>query len=157
MRGGRWVARPFLAAVIRLFVLVAPAVAGMAAAWGVTRLLGDPSGVAETIGWWTVLVGAAVAAVVVTQRLAKRLLPLTWLLHLTLAFPDRAPSRLNIARRAARGRALQKVAADAQREGLGDDATVAASRALLLVAALGAHDRRTRGHSERVRGLADVL
>ncbi|HEY3241397.1 MAG TPA: HD domain-containing phosphohydrolase, partial [Acidimicrobiia bacterium] len=80
-----------------------------------------------------------------------------WLLHLTLTFPDRAPSRLNIARRAARSRTLRKAAADAQREGLGDDATVAASRALLLVAALGAHDRLTRGHSERVRGLADVL
>jgi len=78
-------------------------------------------------------------------------------LKLTLAFPDQAPSRLNIARRAARGRALRKAAADARSVGLGDDATVAASRALLLVAALGAHDRRTRGHSERVRGLADVL
>jgi hypothetical protein len=157
MRGGRWVARPLLAAVIRLFVLVVPAVAGMAAAWGVTRLLGDPSGVAETIGWWTALVAAAVTAVVVTQRLAKRLLPLAWLLHLTLAFPDRAPSRLTIARRAARGRALRKAAADARRDGLGDDASAAASRALVLVAALGAHDRRTRGHSERVRSLADVL
>jgi hypothetical protein len=157
MRGGRWVARPFLAALLRLFVLVVPAVAGMAAAWGVAQVLGDPSGVAETIGWWTALVAAAVTAVVVTQRLAKRLLPLAWLLHLTLAFPDRAPSRLNIARRAARGRALRKAAADARHEGLGDDAAAAASRALVLVAALGAHDRRTRGHSERVRGLADVL
>jgi hypothetical protein len=154
MRGGRWVARPFLAAVIRLFVLVVPAVAGMAAAWGVTRLLGDPS---ETVGWWTALIAAAVTAVVVTQRLAKRLLPLAWLLHLTLSFPDRAPSRLNIARRAAQARALRKAAAHAQRDGLGDAAAAAASRALLLVAALGAHDRRTRGHSERVRGLADVL
>ncbi|HEY3238919.1 MAG TPA: hypothetical protein VGL92_05095, partial [Acidimicrobiia bacterium] len=79
MRGGRWVARPFLAAVIRLFVLVIPAIAGMAAAWEVTQLLGDPSGVGETVGWWTVLVVAAVTAVVVTQRLAKRLLPLAWL------------------------------------------------------------------------------
>lgn len=157
MRGGRWVARPFLAAVIRLFVLVVPAVAGMAAAWAVTRMLGDPSGAAETLGWWTALIAAAVVAVVVTQRLAKRLLPLAWLLHLTLAFPDRAPSRLNIARRAARGRTLRKAAADARLEGLGDDAAAAASRALVLVAALGAHDRRTRGHSERVRGLADVL
>jgi hypothetical protein len=157
MHRGRWVARPFLATGLRLFVLLVPALAGMAAAWGVTQLLGDPSGVAETIGWWTALVGAAVAAVVVTQRLAKRLLPLAWLLQLTLAFPDRAPSRLSIARRAARGRALRKAAADARRDGLGDDATAAASRALLLVAALGAHDRRTRGHSERVRGLADVL
>ncbi len=157
MRGGRWVARPLLAALLRLFILVVPAVAGMAAAWAVTELLGEPSGVAETVGWWTALVAAAVTAVVVTQRLAKRLLPLAWLLHLTLAFPDRAPSRLKIARRAARGRALRKAATEARHEGLGDDAAAAAARALVLVAALGAHDRRTRGHSERVRGLADVL
>jgi hypothetical protein len=157
MRGGRWVARPFLASLIRLFVLVVPAVAGMVAAWAVTRVLGDPSGVAETLGWWTALIAAAVTAVVITQRLAKRLLPLAWLLHLTLAFPDRAPSRLNIARRAAQGRALRKAALDARSVGLGDDATAAASRALILVAALGVHDRRTRGHSERVRSLADVL
>jgi hypothetical protein len=157
MRGGRWVARPLLAALLRLFVLVVPAVAGMAAAWAVTQLLGEPSGVAETVGWWTALIAAAVTAVVVTQRLAKRLLPLVWLLHLTLAFPDRAPSRLDIARRAARGRALRKAATEARHEGLGDDAAAAAARALVLVAALGAHDRRTRGHSERVRGLADVL
>ncbi len=150
-------AHPVLAALLRIFVLIVPALAGMAAAWGVTELLGDPSGVAETVGWWTAVVAAAVGAVVVTQRLVKRLLPLAWLLHLTLAFPDRAPSRLNIARRAARGRALRRAADEARREGLGDDAASAASRALLLVAALGAHDRRTRGHSERVRGLADVL
>ncbi|MGH8991606.1 MAG: HD-GYP domain-containing protein [Acidimicrobiia bacterium] len=150
-------ARPVLAALIRLFVLIVPAVAGMLAAWGVTRLLADPSGTAEIIGWWVALVAAAVTAVVVTQRLAKRLLPLAWLLHLTLAFPDRAPSRLNIARRAARGRTLRHVAAEAREEGLGEDPASAAGRALVLVAALGAHDRRTRGHSERVRGLADVL
>ncbi len=157
MHGRRWVARPVLAAVIRLFVLVVPAVAGMTAAWAVTQWLGDPSGLTATVGWWTVLVAAAITAVVVTERLAKRLLPLAWLLRLTLAFPDRAPSRLSIARRAARRRALRQAAAEARTEGLGDDATAAASRALLLVAALGAHDRRTRGHSERVRSLADVL
>ena len=153
----RWVARPLLAAALRLFVLIVPALAGMAAAWGVTELLADPSGMAETIGWWTALVGAAVAAVVVTQRLAKRLLPLAWLLHLTLSFPDRAPSRLAIARQAARRRTLRKAAEHARTEGLGDDAHAAAARALVLVAALGAHDRLTRGHSERVRRLADVL
>ncbi|MGH9038735.1 MAG: HD-GYP domain-containing protein, partial [Acidimicrobiia bacterium] len=157
MHAGRWVARPFLAAVIRLVVLVVPAIAGMVAAWAVMRMLGDPSGPAETIWWWAAVIAAAVAAVVVTQRLAKRLLPLTWLLHLTLDFPDRAPSRLAIARRAARKRTLRQATVDAQRDGLGDDATEAAARALVLVAALGAHDRRTRGHSERVRGLADVL
>jgi HD domain-containing protein len=157
MHRGRWVAHPFLATLIRLFVLIVPAVAGMAAAWVAARWLGEPAGMAETIGWWTALVAAAVGAVVVTQRLAKRLLPLTWLLHLALTFPDRAPSRLNIARRAARGRALRRAAEEARRDGMGDDAAAAAARALVLVAALGAHDRRTRGHSERVRSLADVL
>ncbi len=40
---------------------------------------------------------------------------------------------------------------------MGRDAFEASEAALVLVAALGAHDRRTRGHSERVRTLADLL
>ena len=143
---------------MRIFVFVVPAVAGALAAWAATRLLPDPSALEARVAWWVVVIGAAVAAVLVAEVLARRLLPLAWLLRLTLAFPDRVPSRLATARRAAAGRrALHRSVSRARAEGLGDDAGAAAEQALVLVAALGAHDRRTRGHSERVRALADVL
>src|SRR5581483_8140011 len=75
-----------------------------------------------------------------------------------MAFPDQMPSRLLTARRAASRRARRR-ALDRLAQGgtLGADAGEASEAALVLVAALGAHDRRTRGHSERVRTFADLL
>ncbi|HEV7861260.1 MAG TPA: HD-GYP domain-containing protein [Acidimicrobiia bacterium] len=156
-RRDRWVARPIAAGVIRVLIVVVPAVAGALAAWEMGRVLADPSGLWPTVGWFAALVGVAVAVVLVVQRGALRLLPLAWLFTLTLAFPDRAPSRLVAARRAASRRQQRKALERLRDHGLGRDAAEAAEAALVLVAALGAHDRRTRGHSERVRTLADLL
>ena len=61
------------------------------------------------------------------------------------------------ARRAASRRSRRRALQQLRREGLGRDPYEASEAALVLVAALGAHDRRTRGHSERVRTLADLL
>ena len=58
------------------------------------------------------------------------------------------------ASRRSRRRALDRLGA---RRVSASDASEASEAALVLVAALGAHDRRTRGHSERVRTLADLL
>lgn len=154
---GRWSARPKTAFLVRALVVVVPAVAGALAAWEAAHLLPEPSGLVGTVAWWAALIAVAVVAVVLVQRLARRLLPLAWLLNLTLAFPDRAPSRLATARRAGSRRARRRALAALREDGLGPQAPAAAERALVLVAALGAHDRRTRGHSERVRSLADVL
>jgi putative nucleotidyltransferase with HDIG domain len=155
--GGRWVARPFVAGLIRVLIVVVPAVAGALASWEVSRIWEQPVGFWPTVGWFLVLVAVAVAVVLVVQRFARRFLPLAWLFSMTLAFPDHTPSRMVTARRAAsrraRRRALDRLGAD----GLGRDAGEASEAALVLVAALGAHDRRTRGHSERVRTLADLL
>src|SRR5688500_6115546 len=74
-----------------------------------------------------------------------------------MAFPDRTPSRMVTARRAASRRARRKALDRLGESGLGRNAGEASEAALVLVAALGAHDRRTRGHSERVRTLADLL
>jgi hypothetical protein len=95
--------------------------------------------------------------VVAVDRVARKLLPLSVLLRLTLVFPDKAPSRFALARRAWSVRQLQERVKAAREVGAGDDATTAAENVLLLVAALGAHDRHTRGHSERVRVFTDLL
>ena len=156
-RGGRWVARPVLAGLIRVLVVVVPAVAGALASWEVSRVWEQPSELWPTVGWFLTLVAVAVAVVLVVQRFARRFLPLAWLFSLTMSFPDRTPSRMVTARRAASGRARRKALHRLKEDGLGRDAGEASEAALVLVAALGAHDRRTRGHSERVRTLADLL
>jgi putative nucleotidyltransferase with HDIG domain len=153
----RWVARPFLAGLIRALVVIVPAVAGALASWEVSRIWTEPSGFWPVFWWFVVLVVVAVAVVLVVQRVARHLLPLAWLFSLTMAFPDRTPSRLVTARRAASRRARQRSLERLRHHGLGDDPAEASEAALVLVAALGAHDRRTRGHSERVRTFADLL
>jgi hypothetical protein len=153
----RWTARPWAARLVRTVVVILPAVVGAVAVWKAAGLLGSPAGFLPTLGWLAVLIAVAVVFIVVTERLARRLVPLAWLLRLSLAFPDRAPSRLVTARRAASGRARRRLMAQAGRDGLALHPAEAAEQALVLVAALGTHDRRTRGHSERVRVLADVL
>ena len=155
--GGRWVARPFVAGLIRVLIVVVPAVAGALASWQVSRVWEQPSEFWPTVGWFLTLVAVAVAVVLVVQRFARRFLPLAWLFSLTMAFPDRTPSRMVTARRAASRRARRKALDRLGESGLGRDAGEASEAALVLVAALGAHDRRTRGHSERVRTLADLL
>ena len=150
-------ARPVVAGLIRVLVAVAPAVAGALASWEVSRLVREPSGFGATLAWFALLVAVAVAAVLVVQRFARRFLPLAWLFSLTMAFPDHTPSRMVTARRAASRRSRRKALDQLREHGLGHDAGEAAEAALVLVAALGAHDKRTRGHSERVRTLADLL
>jgi len=155
--GGRWVARPFVAGLIKLLVVIVPAVAGALASWEVSRIWEQPDGFWPVVGWFLTLVAVAVAVVLVVQRFARRFLPLAWLFSMTLAFPDRTPSRMVTARRAASRRARRRALDRVEQGTLGRDASEASEAALVLVAALGAHDKRTRGHSERVRTLADLL
>ncbi len=156
-RGDRWEARPVVAGLIRVLVVLVPAVAGALASWEVSRIWARPGGFGPVLGWFLTLVAVAVAVVLVVQRFARRFLPLAWLFSLTMAFPDRTPSRMVTARRAASRRARRRALAKLRQDGLGGNAYEASEAALVLVAALGAHDRRTRGHSERVRTLADLL
>jgi putative nucleotidyltransferase with HDIG domain len=156
-RGGRWVARPVLAGLIRLLVVLVPAVAGALASWEVSRIWEQPTGFWPVAGWFLALVAVAVVVVLVVQRFVRRFLPLAWLFSMTLAFPDRTPSRMVTARRAASRRARRKALEGIKGGTLGANAAEASEAALVLVAALGAHDKRTRGHSERVRTLADLL
>jgi putative nucleotidyltransferase with HDIG domain len=153
----RWVARPVLAGLVRALVVIVPAVAGALASWEVSRLWAEPSGFWPEFRWFAILVAVAVVVVLLVQRVARGLLPLAWLFTLTMAFPDKTPSRLLTARRAASRRGRRQAIDHLAERGLGRDAGEASEAALVLVAALGAHDRRTRGHSERVRTFADLL
>jgi HD-GYP domain-containing protein (c-di-GMP phosphodiesterase class II) len=93
----------------------------------------------------------------VVDRLGRRVIPLTALLKLSLVFPDQAPSRFSVALRSGTTRQLERRAEAARADGLDDDPSRAAEQVLSLISALNAHDRRTRGHSERVRAFSQML
>jgi putative nucleotidyltransferase with HDIG domain len=129
----------------------------MAGALVIGRLLPMPSGFLPRVAWWVALMVSAALPVFVVERAVRRWLPLTVLLKLSLVFPDRTPSRLRIAQQAARTRDLKVRLEESRRLGRHDEPTRVAERVLALIVSLGSHDRKTRGHSERVRVLADIL
>ncbi len=147
----RWRARPVVAGALRVVIVGVPLATGYLASYACLRLL--RSQIADS-RWWLLLVAAiSVLACVGVERLTRQLLPLAALLKLSMLFPDRAPSRFKIARRAMSVEKLaQRDSTDPNRS-----AATAAEQALALITALTAHDRRTRGHSERVRLFTELL
>ena len=110
------------------------------------------------VAWWALLIALPLIVYVLSSRLARRALPLAALLRMTLVFPDKAPSRMAVARRAGSTRALERQLADKRERGAEvDEPTVAAEQILALAASLNRHDRLTRGHSERVRAVTDLI
>lgn len=135
---------------VTLGALVLPVVLGVAAGWAVTGWLRD------SVGTLLVVAGVVVttlAVVALVRRVAERLLPLAALLQLDLPFPGRPPARFRVALKAGSTRRLQRVMAEEP----ASDAADAAVTILAFATALSRHDRATRGHSERVRALADLL
>jgi hypothetical protein len=140
-----------IAAALRTFIIGVPVAMGYLATSICLQLL---KAQIATSRWW-LLPAAAVSVVVCVgvERLTRRLLPLAALLKLSMLFPDRAPSRFKVARRALSVSSLSEQAGTARTK----DAGASAEHALALITALTAHDRRTRGHSERVRLFTELL
>ncbi|MGQ0802830.1 MAG: HD-GYP domain-containing protein [Actinomycetota bacterium] len=154
---GRWRGRPLLSLALRGAALALPIAVSVVTGVLVSRVLPAGSG-AGRLGWLMVVLGASLLALVVVDRLARRLLPIAALLRLTLVFPDRAPSRFRVAMRATSVKRLREWAEAASASARdGDDPKARAQQVLALAAALNAHDRRTRGHSERVRALTELV
>jgi uncharacterized protein YjbI with pentapeptide repeats len=149
--GDRWGAKPITAGLLRAAIVLAPLVGSSVALLVTSHLWRAPSGARGF--WYAAMAAIAFAAAVVVERLARRLLPLAQLLRLTMLFPDQAPSRLRLARSAGTtGQHLERLARSDD-----DTAQVAAEKVLTLITALSNHDRKTRGHSERVRLYSDLL
>jgi hypothetical protein len=151
----RWRARPVLSTLLRIAVFVLPIVAALALSYLVGRVFPRPRDMGGAAMWWLLFLIVEVLAFAVFQRLAQRLIPLATLLRLSLLFPDRAPSRFAVARR--RVRDLESETAWARSVEADDTPARATETIVTLVAALTAHDRATRGHSERVRIFTDML
>ena len=101
----RWRAHRVLGLGLRVAIALVPIVVGLAVGAALADWLRRPDGLAGTILWWGAVLSVTVLVVMVVERLARRLLPLSLLLRLTLLFPDRAPSRFH-ARHAGEHRAF---------------------------------------------------
>jgi uncharacterized membrane protein YeaQ/YmgE (transglycosylase-associated protein family) len=151
--GDQWCRRPVASALVRTtvlsFPLVVAVIAGVVAGSSVSG-----NSVGSIVARMALGAVASIVAFAIVERLARRFLPLAALLRLSLVFPDCAPSRFSVAMRATSVRKLQQWAKEAQ----GDDEIPAlAEKVVTLASALNAHDRRTRGHSERSRAMADLI
>jgi putative nucleotidyltransferase with HDIG domain len=149
-----WRGHPLIATAIRIVAFTTPIVAALAWSAAVSRLIASPHAMPGRAVWLIGMLGTSTAVLFLTERLARRLLPLAALLKLSLMFPDHVPSRFSIALRTGTTRQLARRLQQAKLE----PATRAGATELLtLVAALNHHDPLTRGHSERVRALSDLL
>jgi putative nucleotidyltransferase with HDIG domain len=151
----RWRARPLWAGALRLAVVAVPVATGIMVAAVLSTTLEHPR--PGTSPWWFCVLAAATVASALVATGARRLLPLAALLKLSLAFPDHTPSRFRVALRAGSLGRLQRQVAHVRQHGAGADAGDAAETILELATALNVHDARTRGHSERVRALAELI
>jgi HD-GYP domain-containing protein (c-di-GMP phosphodiesterase class II) len=153
-----WKARPNVARAIRAVLFVVPIIGAI----GTTMLLGRAFyrpqwPIAIRLAWMAAMF---VAASFVSSRLAKladRFLPLSALCQLNLRFPKEAPSRFKTALRTGNTASRDRVLKEFQEQGLSKDPQTAAVQVLDLIQILNNHDRKTRGHSEKVRALADVI
>ena len=153
----RWQGHPALSRAIRIAIFVVPFVTAMAVAFVLSARLPLVDGTAMRIVRWLGIVAVSTLAMTVVDRLARRVLPLSALLNLTLIFPDQAPSRFRIAMRTGTTNQLRQRLDDARTARVDETPAEAAERLLELVGLLSQHDRLTRGHSERVRAYTHLI
>jgi putative nucleotidyltransferase with HDIG domain len=153
----QWRGHQSLSTLVSATAFLVPIALSVIAAAIVARTLNAPRGAALTVGWWVLVLGTPLIVLAVTDRLARRLLPLAVLLKMTLVFPDQAPKRMAVARKAGSTRDLARRVQEAKDHGMRDAPVIAAEKILVLAGALNVHDRLTRGHSERVRMYTDLI
>lgn len=156
----RWGRKHVAAMTLRAGMVVVPIGGSVVAMAILSRALPTPTGTSgelPRLAWWaTVLVGSLTAMWSV-DRLTRRLAPLAALLDMAVLFPGRAPTRVAVARKAGDLRHLESLSRHARETNQPSDLADAAVHILSLVGALRAHDRHTRGHSERVRVYTDLI
>ncbi|MBF6558247.1 MAG: HD domain-containing protein [Acidimicrobiales bacterium] len=149
----QWQRRSVLALLLRTAIVLTPLAVAI-----VLGLIAGSSIDGDGISAELVRVGVAgavsILAFVLMERLGRRFLPLAMLLKLTLVFPDHAPSRFAVALRSTSVKKLQEWARATQHD---DGPAALIEKVVTLAAALNTHDRRTRGHSDRSRAMAELI
>jgi hypothetical protein len=149
----QWRGRRVAALILRLVVFLCPLTVAGIVGLLVSRSI-PGAGLAVTVVRVVLTAAVSVLAFLLVERLARRFLPLAALLRLNLVFPDRAPSRFSVSLRSTSVRKLQQWVREARQS---EDVAVLAEKVVTLASALNTHDRRTRGHCERTRALADLI
>jgi hypothetical protein len=153
----RWRERPIAAATLRLLVFVVPVASALGSTLVLRRLVPPPAGFGPGALWWVMLAAVALVVAVAVERQARRILPLATLLKLGMLFPDRAPSRFAVAREIGSVRRLGQRLHEIEHDPEAADEASSARTILALTIKLQDHDRKTRGHAERVRVYTDML
>jgi HD-GYP domain-containing protein (c-di-GMP phosphodiesterase class II) len=156
-KADRWSGRPAVSAMVSALIFLVPLAASLLVGWFAHRLVRAPEPLGLRSIWWLGQVALAALVFTSVERFTRRFLPLAALLKMTMVFPDRAPTRLAVARGAGRTKDLEARIDQAMQEAATGSVGDAAVKILSLVTALGSHDRRTRGHSERVRVVTDMI
>ncbi len=154
--GRRWKSFSRTSLLVSTIVVAIPIAVSAAIAFALSHLMPRPHSVLAEVLWWIGVLGTAAVAAIGAGRLSRRLLPLAALLNMSMLFPDKAPSRLAVLRRLGSTRSLDRQIRSGEVSPT-SDLNNAAIEILALATALGQHDRRTRGHSERVRSFADLI
>ena len=154
---GGWRSRRFLSAAIRTAVTLVPVAASLAVGLVANRILPAATTVPGAVTRSAGILLASLPVLVVVDVVARRFLPLAALLQLSLVFPDQTPSRFRLALKAGSGRHMARAVSEARSNGLSDLPDEGAEQLVVLATAIGDHDRRTRGHSERVRLYAELI
>ena len=154
--GRRWKSFSRTSLLVSAIVVAVPIVVSAAVAFTLSNLLPPPHTVQSEVLWWIGVLGPAGLTAIGAGRLSRRLLPLAALLNVSMLFPDKAPSRLAVLRKVGSTRNLDRQVQSGE-VAPESDLNDAAIEILALATALGHHDRRTRGHSERVRAYADLI
>jgi putative nucleotidyltransferase with HDIG domain len=153
----RWEGHRILGVAVSAFCFAAPLAASIAVPSLLDLVVGQPRSMGWRVLWWTSSLAASAVAFLAVQWLARRALPLASVLSMSLVFPDRAPSRLAVARRAGTVRDLRAHVDQGIRGGASSEPAKPVEDIVALAVALSSHDRATRGHCERVRALTDLL
>ncbi len=155
-RSERWLAHSRTGIVVSALSFAVPIALSIAAVFGAAKILPHPSSSSGRILWWIAVLVVAWVAAILGERLARPLVPLASLLKMSLLFPDRAPSRFAVAWRSGSTRQLDRYVHGLDQSG-NREPVETATQILAMVTALSSHDRRTRGHSERVRAYTDLI
>ena len=155
--GEGWRSRRGLAATIRIAATLVPVAASLAVGLLANRMLPVATTVPGAATRSAGILLSSLPVLVVVDAVARRFLPLAALLQLSLVFPDQTPSRFRLALKAGSGRHMARAVEEARTSGLSEIPEEGAEQLVVLATAIGDHDRRTRGHSERVRLYAELI
>lgn len=155
IRWRRWPERRWAARFVRLAIVAVPLVAGLIAGLVWQASVGVGGGWSGRVLWFLGFVGVTILGYAATERIMRRFAPLATLLRMSVAFPDRLPSRYGLALRAGSSANLARRIGS---EDFSDREDADVAEAILTYGlALSRHDRLTRGHGERVRSYAEVI